>query len=151
MLLFECVPDRIVVGEIRGAEAVDMLQAMNTGHDGSLSTGHGNSPADMIRRMETMVLMGMPIHLEAVRGQIVSGLDIIIHLGRLRDGSRKVLEITEVVGMQKGEIILNPLYHFEEEGYKEGKIVGTLKNTGNKMQQIEKLQAAGLINRRFEQ
>ncbi len=146
---------------------MDMLQAMNTGHDGSLSTGHGNSPADMIRRIETMVLMGMTINLEAVRGQIAGGLDIIIHLGRLRDGSRKVLEISEVSGMRDNEIVLNPLYEYEEEAgektkqgnmteqhlgkqqinkeeIKGGKIKGSLKRTGNKLQHTEKLMRAGI-------
>lgn len=99
-------PDRIIVGEIRGAEAIDMLQAMNTGHDGSLSTGHANSPTDMLSRLETMVLMGMDLPLTAVRRQIASGVDLIVHLGRLRDGSRKVLEIVELTGMEQGEICL---------------------------------------------
>ena len=126
---------------------MDMLQAMNTGHDGSLSTGHGNSPIDMIRRIETMVLMGMSMNLEAVRGQIAGGLDILIHLGRLRDGSRKVLEITEVVGMRGQEIVLNPLYQFQEDEIREDnvkeKIKGSLQSTGNKLQHTEKLLAAG--------
>ena len=108
-------PDRIIVGEIRGAEAIDMLQAMNTGHDGSLSTGHANSPGDMLSRLETMVLMGMELPLTAVRRQIASGVDLIVHLGRLRDGSRKVLEIVELDGMEQGEIRLRPLFTFEEE------------------------------------
>lgn len=106
-------PDRVVVGEVRGAEAVDMLQAMNTGHDGSLSTGHGNSPKDMISRLETMVLCGMDIPLYAVRGQIAAGIDIFIHLGRLRDRRRVVLEICEVEGIYENEIKLNRLYSFD--------------------------------------
>lgn len=106
-------PDRVIVGEVRGAEAVDMLQAMNTGHDGSLSTGHGNSPKDMLSRLETMVLCGMDIPLSAVRGQISSGIDILIHLGRLRDRRRVVLEITEIIGMENGEIKLNKLYEWD--------------------------------------
>lgn len=108
-------PDRIVVGEVRGAEALDMLQAMNTGHDGSLSTGHANSPRDMLSRLETMVLMGMDMPLAAIKNQIASGLDIIVHLGRLRDRTRRVLEITEVQGCVQSEIVLNTLYRFQEE------------------------------------
>lgn len=108
-------PDRVIVGEVRGAEAVDMLQAMNTGHDGSLSTGHGNSSQDMISRLETMVLMGMDIPLYAVRGQIAGGIDIFIHLGRLRNRKRVVLEISEVEGMKDGEIKLRKLYEWRKE------------------------------------
>ncbi|MBO4679526.1 MAG: CpaF family protein [Lachnospiraceae bacterium] len=119
-------PDRVIVGEVRGAEAVDMLQAMNTGHDGSLSTGHGNSPVDMLARLETMVLCGMDIPLYAIRGQIAGGIDIMIHLARLRDKRRVVNEISEVAGMENGEIKLNPLYRFEEGSLKK---VGNLKNT----------------------
>ena len=108
-------PDRVIVGEVRSAETIDMLQAMNTGHDGSLSTGHGNSPKDMIGRLETMVLMGMEIPIEAVQRQIASGIDIIIHLGRMRDKTRKVLEIIEITGYEKGEIQMNTLYEFQEK------------------------------------
>lgn len=107
-------PERIVVGECRGEEALDMLQAMNTGHDGSLSTGHANSCRDMMSRLETMVLMGMELPLTAIRSQIASGLDILVHLGRMRDKSRKVLTITEVTGMQEGEIVLKDLYRYVE-------------------------------------
>ena len=106
-------PDRIIVGEVRGEEAIDLLQAMNTGHDGSLSTGHANSAADMISRLETMVLMGMDIPILAIRQQISSALDIIIHLGRMRDKSRKVIEITEVLGVHEQQIELNKLYEFD--------------------------------------
>lgn len=108
-------PDRIIVGEVRSAEAIDMLQAMNTGHDGSLSTGHANSPRDMLSRLETMVLMGMELPLPAIQRQIASGIDIIVHLGRMRDKSRKVLEVTEVLGYDRGEILLQTLYRYEEE------------------------------------
>lgn len=108
-------PSRIIVGEVRGAEALDMLQAMNTGHDGSLSTGHANSPGDMLSRLETMVLMGMDLPLSAIRRQIASGVDLIVHLGRLRDGSRRVLEIVEIKGMEGGEILLHTLFSFQEE------------------------------------
>jgi len=104
------------VGEVRGKEALDMLQAMNTGHDGSLSTGHANSTKDMLSRLETMVLSGAEMPLEAIRQQIASAIDIIIHLGRLRDKSRRTLEITEVVEYKNGQIVLNPLYEFVEEG-----------------------------------
>lgn len=123
-------PDRIVVGEVRGSEAVDMLQCLNTGHDGSLSTGHANSSRDMLSRLEMMVLMGMELPLDAVRRQIAAGIDIIIHLGRLRDKSRKVLEIVEIAGYEQGEIMLNPLYRFEEEKEEQGKIIGELKRCG---------------------
>ncbi|MCI8854063.1 MAG: CpaF family protein [Lachnospiraceae bacterium] len=107
-------PSRIVVGEVRGSEAVDMLQAMNTGHDGSLSTGHANSTGDMLNRLEMMVLMGMDIPLDAIRRQIASALDLLVHLGRMPDGSRRVLEITEVVGYEQGNILLRPVFLYEE-------------------------------------
>lgn len=139
-------PERIVVGEVRGGEALDMLQAMNTGHDGSLSTGHANSTQDMLSRLETMVLQGAPgLPLEAIRQQIASAVDIIIHLSRLRDKSRKTMEITEVVGYENGNIILNPLYVFEEDPEKSriDKVVGSLKRTDNKMKNILKLQLSG--------
>lgn len=109
-------PDRLIVGEVRGPETLDMLQAMNTGHDGSLSTGHGNTPRDMLSRLETLVLMGGELPLSAVRSQIGSALDVMVHLGRLRDGSRKVLEIVEVLGYEDGEIKLKTLYKLEEKG-----------------------------------
>ena len=107
-------PERIIVGEVRGAEALDMLQAMNTGHDGSLSTGHGNSTSDMLKRLETMVLMGMDLPLEAIRGQIASGIDIIVHLSRQRDHSRKVVEISEINGFENGTIVLNKVFDFND-------------------------------------
>ena len=139
-------PERIVVGEVRGGEALDMLQAMNTGHDGSLSTGHANSTADMLSRLETMVLQGADgLPLDAVRQQIASAIDIIIHLSRLRDKSRKTMEITEVIGYENGEIQLNPLYVFEEdENTTLEKVSGSLKRTKNKMQNVFKLQLAGI-------
>lgn len=111
-------PNRIIVGEVRGSEAIDMLQALNTGHDGSLSTGHANSSNDMLTRLETMVLMGMDLPLAAVRRQIASGVDVIVHLGRLRDKSRRVLEIVEIMGFENGEIVTLPLYQFQETGRK---------------------------------
>lgn len=139
-------PDRIVVGEVRGAEAIDMLQAMNTGHDGSLSTGHGNSTRDMLSRIETMVLSGAPLPLDAVRKQIASALDIIVHLGRMRDRSRKVLEISEVLDCSDGEIRLNPLYRFREDGESDGRLQGCLEPTGNRLQSTLKLKMAGLAD-----
>ena len=139
-------PDRIVVGEVRGAEALDMLQAMNTGHDGSLSTGHANSAQDMITRLETMVLMGVELPLMAIRGQIASAIDIIIHLGRLRDRSRKVLSIQEVTGMdERGNVTLSVLYQFRETGVVDGKIAGTLEAV-NSLKNKEKLKAAGILS-----
>ena len=138
-------PERIVVGEVRGGEALDMLQAMNTGHDGSLSTGHANSVHDMLSRLETMVLQGSAgLPLEAIRQQIASAVDIIIHLSRLRDKSRKTMEICEVVGYKDGEIILNPLYVFEEdENTTLEKVSGSLNRTKNKMQNDFKLILSG--------
>lgn len=135
-------PDRIIVGEVRSSEAIDMLQALNTGHDGSLSTGHANSPKDMLSRLETMVLMGMEFPLPAVRRQIASGIDIIVHLGRLRDKSRKVLEITEVLDYRDGEIMTGTLYQYEETGEENGRIQGHWKKTGS-ISNTEKLLAAG--------
>lgn len=137
-------PDRIIVGEVRGAEAIDMMQCLNTGHDGSMSTGHANSARDILSRLENMVLMGVELPLAAIRQQIASGIDIVVHLGRLRDKSRRVLEITEVTGYEDGKIMLNPLYQFEEGGQdSEGKIEGTLQNKG-RLFRTEKLAAAGL-------
>lgn len=137
-------PDRIIVGEVRGAEAADMITCLNTGHEGSLSTGHANSARDMVARLETMILMGMPITLEAIRRQIASGIDILVHLGRLRDGSRKVLEIVEMVGYENGEFILNTLYEFKECGEKDGRgVVGSLYKKGELIHD-KKLRAANL-------
>ena len=139
-------PERIVVGEVRGGEALDMLQAMNTGHDGSLSTGHANSTEDMLSRLETMVLQGAAgLPLEAIRQQIASAVDIIIHLSRLRDKSRKTMEITEVVGYEDGKIILNPLYVFEEdENSTMDKVSGSLNRTKNPMKNDFKLRLSGI-------
>lgn len=137
-------PDRIIVGEVRGAEAFDMMQCLNTGHDGSMSTGHANSCKDMLSRLENMILMGIEIPLTAIKQQIASGIDIIVHLGRLRDKSRKVLEITEVTGYSEGNIILKPLYQFSETGEDgKGRILGTLQKKGE-LSHVEKLQSAGL-------
>lgn len=136
-------PDRIIVGEVRDAAAIDMLQAFNTGHDGSLSTGHANSPADMLNRLEALVLMGADIPLLAVRKQIASAIDTIVHLGRLRDRSRRVLEITEVLECREGEIELNPLYTFRETGEDNGAVLGGLICTGT-LKRIGKLLRAGI-------
>lgn len=138
-------PDRIVVGEVRGAEALDMLQAMNTGHDGSLSTGHGNSPKDMLTRLETMVLMGMSMPVDAIRTQITSAIDIIVHLARQRDKSRKVVQIAEVGNYQNGEIELTPLFKYVEKGEtKDGRILGGLVRQSACIKRTEKLEAAGI-------
>ena len=139
-------PERIVVGEVRGGEALDMLQAMNTGHDGSLSTGHANSTHDMLSRLETMVLQGADgLPLEAIRQQIASAVDVIVHLSRLRDHSRKTMEITEVLGYQDGEIQLNPLYVFEEdENSTLEKVSGSLVRTKNPLVNDYKLKLAGI-------
>jgi len=166
-------PERIIVGEVRGEEALDMLQAMNTGHDGSLSTGHANSAADMLKRLETMVLSAAPLPLEAVRQQIASAIDIVIHLARLRDKSRRVIEISEIEGYKDGQICLNPLYIFEESTYAmedcpkdklssmsysagsgadqinstgitHSRVDGALRQTGNKLLNTGKLRMAGV-------
>lgn len=135
-------PDRIIVGEVRSEEALDMIQAMCTGHQGSMSTGHANSSQDMLSRLETMVLMGMDLPLAAIRGQIASALDIIVYLGRLRDKSRHVIEIDEVDGIKDGKIILNKLYSWQEEGERDGKIIGKLVRIQTVLHR-EKLWAAG--------
>lgn len=135
-------PSRLIVGECRGAEAIDLLSANNTGHSGSLGTGHANSARDMICRLETMVLTGMELPVSAIRGQIASGIDLFIHLGRLRDKSRKVLEIAELNGVVDGEIRLNVLYRFVETGEQGGKIQGRWEKTG-KLLHREKWRAAG--------
>ena len=139
-------PERIIVGEVRGGEALDMLQAMNTGHDGSLSTGHANSTKDMLSRLETMVLQGAEgLPVEAIRQQIASAIDIIIFLSRMRDKTRKTMEITEVVGYENGEIILNPLYVFEEdENSQVNKVSGELKRTKNKLINDIKFKMTGI-------
>ena len=138
-------PERIVVGEVRGAEALDMLQAMNTGHDGSLSTGHANSTKDMLSRLETMVVSGNNIPIEAIRQQIASAVDIIIQLSRLRDKSRRTIEITEMVGYENGVFQMNPLYRFVERGEDKNKrVLGELVRTEHAMVHTEKFRNAGL-------
>lgn len=138
-------PDRIIVGEIRDSAAIDLLSAMNTGHDGSLSTGHANSPADMLNRLETLVLMGLDIPLAAIRQQIAAGIDLVVHLGRLRDKSRKVLEVSEVGEVIEGKICLRTLYEFRECGEKDGKVLGKLEKTEENLQAVEKCRRAGVI------
>ena len=139
-------PDRILVGEVRGPEALELLQANNTGHSGSMSTGHGNSCRDMLSRLETMVLMGMELPLQAVRGQIASGIDILVHLGRMRDKSRKVLQIWEILGMEAGEIKLHPLYEFQEDAQAQDMVSGSWERK-NLLERREKLQEHGLLAR----
>ena len=138
-------PDRLIIGEVRGAEALDMLQAMNTGHDGSLSSGHGNNAVDMLRRLETMILMGVELPLEAIRRQIASGIDLLVHLGRLRDRTRKVLEIIEIVGFKDGEILTSSIFSYEEDIKESSNTVvhGELKRVG-RLSHIEKIVMAGI-------
>jgi len=136
-------PNRIIVGEVRGAEAYDMLQAMNTGHDGSLSTGHANSVIDMLHRLETMVLSGVLLPLEAIRRQICSAIDIMVHLSRFRDGSRRVTEITEIKEMSSGEIRLNPLYVYVQNA--EDELNGSLSKSGNSLFRMDKWHRSGII------
>lgn len=140
-------PDRIVVGEVRSGEALDMLQAMNTGHDGSLTTGHANSPRDMLSRLETMVLMaGMDLPVRAIREQISSALDLIVHQSRLRDGGRKITHITEVQGMEGDVIVLQDLFVYEQQGVDDhGKLVGRFRSAGIRPKFISKLEAAGIV------
>lgn len=137
-------PSRIIVGEVRGAETFELLTCLNTGHDGSFCTCHANSTRDTISRLETMVLMGMELPLQAIRRQIASGIDLIVYLGRLRDKSRRLLEITEVTGMEEEQVILNPLYLFRETGEVSGRICGVQEKTGE-MKQIEKFTRAGIL------
>ena len=136
-------PTRLIIGEVRGAEAFELLTCLNTGHDGSLSTCHANSTADTVTRLETMVLMGMELPVQAIRRQIASGVDLIVYLGRLRDKSRRLLEITEVTGMEGEQVELNPLFLFRVTGERNGKICGIQERVGE-MKQIEKFQRAGM-------
>jgi len=138
-------PDRIVVGECRGGEALDMLQAMNTGHDGSMTTVHSNSPRDTLHRLETMVLMaGMDLPVRAIREQIASALDLIVHMARLKDGSRKIVAITEVQGMEGDVIVLQDIFVFEQTGYENGKVLGRIKPTGIRPKFVEKFEVANI-------
>jgi pilus assembly protein CpaF len=138
-------PDRIVVGECRAGEALDMLQAMNTGHDGSLSTGHANTPRDMLSRLETMVLMaGVDLPVRAIREQIASAVDLIVHQARLKDGTRKIVNITEVQGMEGDTIVMQNVFEFEQTGVVDGKIQGRLKPTGIRPKFVESFEAMGI-------
>jgi len=138
-------PDRIIVGECRGPEAIDMLQAMNTGHDGSMTTAHSNSPRDTLARLETMVLMaGMDLPLRAIREQIASALHLVVHQERMRDGSRKIVAITEVQGMEGDVIVMQDLFKFEQEGIEGGKVIGRLKPTGIRPKFMEIIEAANI-------
>jgi len=138
-------PDRVIVGECRSGEALDMLQAMNTGHDGSMSTGHANSPRDMLSRLETMVLMaGVDLPVRAIREQIASAVDLIVHQARLKDGTRKITNITEVQGMEGDVIVMQDVFVFEQTGVVEGKIQGRLKPTGIRPKFVEKFEVMGI-------
>jgi pilus assembly protein CpaF len=134
-------PDRIIVGECRAGEALDMLQAMNTGHDGSMTTLHANSPRDALRRMETMVMMaGMDLPLRAIREQIASAIHVIIQLERLQDGSRKIVQVCEVTGMENDVVSLSDLFVFQQQGVRDGRVVGRIVPTGIRPRFLEKLQ-----------
>jgi pilus assembly protein CpaF len=138
-------PDRIVVGEIRDGAALDMLQAMNTGHDGSMTTAHSNSPRDTIARIETMTMMaGYDLPVRAIREQIASAIDLLVHEERLRDGTRKLVSITEVAGMEGDVVTLTDLFAFEQTGYDQGKVVGRLRPTGLRPKFMDKIEAAGI-------
>ena len=136
-------PTRIIVGEVRGAEAFELLTCLNTGHDGSICTCHANSTRDTVSRLETMVLMGMELPLQAIRRQIASGIDLIVYLGRLRDKSRRLLEITEVTGMEGEQVALNPLFSFRETGARAGRVAGIQERMGE-MKHTEKFRRAGI-------
>jgi pilus assembly protein CpaF len=139
-------PDRVVVGECRGGETLDMLQAMNTGHDGSLTTAHANTPRDMLSRLETMCLMaGMELPVRAIREQVASAVDLIVQQSRLRDGSRKIVNVTEVQGMEGDVIVMSDIFVFEQQGIENGKIVGRLKPTGIRPKFYERIEAAGIV------
>jgi pilus assembly protein CpaF len=138
-------PDRIIVGECRSGEALDMLQAMNTGHDGSMSTGHANSPRDMLSRLETMVLMaGVDLPLRAIREQVASAVDLIVQQSRLKDGTRRIVNITEIQGMEGDVIVMQDVFVFEQTGVVEGKIQGRLKPTGIRPKFVEKFEVMGI-------
>jgi pilus assembly protein CpaF len=138
-------PDRIVVGEIRDGAALAMLQAMNTGHDGSLTTAHSNSPRDTIARIETMALMaGVELPVRAIREQTSSAIDLVCHTDRMRDGSRKVTNVTEVAGMEGDVIALTDIFTFEQTGYDEGKVIGHLRPTGLRPMCMDKIEEAGI-------
>jgi pilus assembly protein CpaF len=138
-------PDRIVVGEARGGEALDMLQAMNTGHDGSLTTIHSNTPRDTLRRIETMVLMaGMELPLKAIREQLASAIELVVHLERMRDGTRRVVKVTEVQGMEGESVVMQDLFEFKQTGFQAGRVVGTLESTGLRPKFADKFAVNGI-------
>jgi len=147
-LVINCLrmrPDRIVVGECRGGEALDMLQAMNTGHDGSLTTAHANSPRDTISRLETMCLMaGMDLPVRAIREQVASAVDLIVQQQRMRDGSRKIVNITEVQGMEGDVVVLSDIFVFEQQGFEGGKVIGRLRPTGLRPKFMDKIEDANI-------
>jgi pilus assembly protein CpaF len=147
-LVINCLrmrPDRIVVGECRGGEALDMLQAMNTGHDGSLTTAHSNSPRDTLSRLEVMCLMaGMDLPVRAIREQVASAVDLIVHQERLRDGSRKVVKVTEVQGMEGDVITMSDIFEFEQTGMEQGKIIGRIRPTGLRPKYMDRIEDAGI-------
>jgi len=137
-------PDRIIVGEIRAEEALDMLQAMNTGHEGSMTTAHSNSPRDTLSRIETMTLMaGMDLPIRAIREQISSALELVVHLDRMRDGTRKVTYITEIQGMEGDVVTMTDLFVFEQTGFEEGRVIGRLRPTGLRPRFVDKIEASG--------
>jgi pilus assembly protein CpaF len=139
-------PDRIIVGEARGGEALDMLQAMNTGHDGSLTTIHSNSPRDTLRRVETMVLMaGMELPLKAIREQLSSAINLIVHMGRLRDGTRKVVQVSEVQGMEGDSIVMQDIFQFRQTGFKGGRVIGKLESTGLRPKFAERFEVNNIV------
>jgi pilus assembly protein CpaF len=138
-------PDRIIVGEIRDAAALDMLQAMNTGHDGSMTTAHSNSPRDTLTRIETMTLMaGVELPVRAIREQIASALDMVVHLERLRDGSRAVTNVTEIQGMEGDTITMMDIFIFEQTGVEEGRVIGRLRPTGLRPKFLDRIESAGI-------
>jgi len=138
-------PDRIIVGEIRDEAALDMLQAMNTGHDGSMTTAHSNSPRDTLSRLETMTMMaGMDLPVRAIREQVSSAIDLVIHQQRMRDGTRKITNITEVTGMEGDIITMTDIFLFEQVGYENGRVVGRLRPTGLRPKFMEKIESAGI-------
>jgi pilus assembly protein CpaF len=147
-LVINCLrmrPDRIVVGECRGGEALDMLQAMNTGHDGSLTTAHSNSPRDTLARLETMCLMaGMDLPVRAIREQVASAIELIVHQERMRDGTRKVVNITEVQGMEGDVIVMQDIFSFEQTGIESGRVIGRLKPTGIRPKFMDRIEAANI-------
>jgi pilus assembly protein CpaF len=142
-------PDRIIVGEVRSGETLDMLQAMNTGHDGSMTTAHSNSPRDLLSRLETMVLMsGMDMPIKAIREQIASALDVIVHQSRMKDGTRKIVNITEVVGMEGDTIVLQDIYTYQPEGVDSvGMMKGSFRATGVRPNFLDKLISSGVLVR----